>query len=105
MGFDSMGEVPESFLSRSVITERLSASQCMNYAKVHGAVPTQTEICQSSSKIINFIDLAGHEKYLRTTLFGLTGHAPDFAMLTVGSNMGVVGMTKVVYCFSLHKPF
>ena len=52
------------------------------------------EICESSSKIINFIDLAGHEKYLKTTVFGLTGHAPDFAMLMVGSNMGVSGMTK-----------
>lgn len=55
---------------------------------------TQTEICEASSKIVNFIDLAGHEKYLKTTVFGLTGHAPDFAMLMVGGNMGVVGMTK-----------
>jgi GTPase len=31
------------------------------------------EICESSSKIVNFIDLAGHEKYLKTTVFGLTG--------------------------------
>lgn len=27
-------------------------------------------------------------------MFGLTGHAPDFAMLMVGANMGVSGMTK-----------
>lgn len=53
-----------------------------------------TEICESSSKIINFIDLAGHEKYLKTTVFGLTGHAPDFAMLMIGANMGITGMTK-----------
>lgn len=53
-----------------------------------------TEVCEQSSKIVNFIDLAGHEKYLKTTVFGLTGHAPDFVMLMVGSNMGVVGMTK-----------
>ena len=47
-----------------------------------------------AAKIVNFIDLAGHEKYLRTTLFGMTGHQPDYAMLIVGSNMGIVGMTK-----------
>lgn len=53
-----------------------------------------TDICTNSSKVITFIDLAGHEKYLKTTVFGLTGHAPQFAMLMVGSNMGVVGMTR-----------
>ena len=37
-----------------------------------------------SSKVITFIDLAGHEKYLKTTVFGMTGHAPDFGMLMVG---------------------
>ena len=25
---------------------------------------------------------------------GMTGHAPDFGMLMVGGNMGIVGMTK-----------
>ena len=34
-------------------------------------------------KVITFIDLAGHEKYLKTTVFGMTGHAPDFSMLMV----------------------
>ena len=53
-----------------------------------------TQICKESSKVVTFIDLAGHEKYLKTTVFGMTGHAPDFAMLMVGSNAGIVGMTK-----------
>lgn len=52
------------------------------------------EICQKSNKVITFVDLAGHEKYLKTTVFGMTGHAPDYCMLMVGSNMGAVGMTK-----------
>lgn len=56
--------------------------------------PSWSEICSSSSKVISFIDLAGHERYLKTTLFGLTGHAPDFCMMSVGANMGVVGMAK-----------
>uniref|UniRef100_A0A674AIV8 GTP-binding protein 1 n=1 Tax=Salmo trutta TaxID=8032 RepID=A0A674AIV8_SALTR len=53
-----------------------------------------TKICERSSKVITFIDLAGHEKYLKTTVFGMTGHLPDFCMLMVGSNAGIVGMTK-----------
>ena len=51
-------------------------------------------VCEKSSKVITFIDLAGHEKYLKTTVFGMTGHAPDFGMLMVGANAGIVGMTK-----------
>jgi GTPase len=52
------------------------------------------KICEQSAKVITFIDLAGHERYLKTTVFGMTGHAPDFGMLMVGANAGVIGMTK-----------
>lgn len=52
------------------------------------------KICEKSSKVVTFIDLAGHERYLKTTIFGMTGHAPDFCMLMVGANAGVIGMTK-----------
>jgi len=46
------------------------------------------------SKLVELLDLAGHAKYLKTTLFGMTGHHPDYAMLVVGANMGFIGMTK-----------
>merc|ERR1719270_1572849 len=59
----------------------------------HGSLDW-VKVCENSSKVITFIDLAGHEKYLKTTVFGMTGHAPDFGMLMVGSNAGIVGMTK-----------
>ncbi|TGZ70856.1 hypothetical protein CRM22_002955 [Opisthorchis felineus] len=51
-------------------------------------------ICKASAKVITFIDLAGHERYLKTTIFGMTGHAPDYAMFMVGANAGVIGMAK-----------
>lgn len=37
---------------------------------------------------------AGHEKYLKTTVFGLTGMQPDVVVVVVGANMGVKRMTK-----------
>ena len=43
---------------------------------------------------ILYIDLAGHEKYLKTTLYGLTSGAPSCVMLMVGANAGLVGMSK-----------
>lgn len=54
----------------------------------------QTSYSCILAQVITFIDLAGHEKYLKTTIFGMTGHVPDFAMLMVGSNAGIIGMTK-----------
>lgn len=50
----------------------------------HGSLDW-VKICERSSKVITFIDLAGHERYLKTTVFGMTGHAPDFGMLMVKS--------------------
>ncbi len=42
------------------------------------------EVMEKSDHTISLIDLCGHEKYLKTTLFGLTGLMPDYAMLIVG---------------------
>ncbi|XP_016350370.1 GTP-binding protein 1 isoform X3 [Sinocyclocheilus anshuiensis] len=68
--------------------------QVVNKPDSHGGSLDWTKICEKSSKVITFIDLAGHEKYLKTTVFGMTGHLPDFCMLMIGSNAGIVGMTK-----------
>ncbi|XP_035695386.1 GTP-binding protein 1-like [Branchiostoma floridae] len=75
LGFDSDGNV-------------------VNKPDTHGGSLDWIKICQESNKVITFIDLAGHERYLKTTIFGMTGHAPDFCMLMVGSNAGIIGMTK-----------
>lgn len=47
------------------------------------------EILENSSKIITFIDLAGHQKYMKTTVFGLTGYAPDFVCLVINASNGI----------------
>ena len=35
--------------------------------------PKRKEIVQDSSKLLTFMDTAGHERFLKTTAFGLTG--------------------------------
>lgn len=55
---------------------------------------TAEEICINSTKIVTFLDLAGHKKYLRTTISGLSGYYPHYAMLVVSSSSGVVNMTQ-----------
>lgn len=55
---------------------------------------------------IRFLDLAGHEKYLGTTLQGLTRYAPDMALLLIAANRGITPMTKEHFqiCYSLKIP-
>ena len=45
-------------------------------------------------RVVTFVDLAGHERYLKTTIAGLTGLQPDYALVLVGLNMGVSKMTR-----------
>ena len=52
------------------------------------------QVIKDSDKVITIIDLCGHETYLKTTIFGLTGLMPDYAAIIVGANMGVQRMTK-----------
>lgn len=63
-------------------------------AKDEGRKLSWEDICARSAKIVNFIDLAGHERYLRTTIGGLTANVPEYGMLMVGANAGLIGMSK-----------
>eukprot|EP00299_Pterocystis_sp_00344_P015006 c7477_g1_i1.p1 GENE.c7477_g1_i1~~c7477_g1_i1.p1 ORF type:complete len:491 (-),score=96.02 c7477_g1_i1:142-1497(-) len=53
-----------------------------------------SDICSRSSRVLLFLDLAGHERYLKTTVFGMTGNYPDACMMLIAANNGVLSMTK-----------
>lgn len=42
----------------------------INYAGV--STPTPADITAAAARVLNFIDMGGHEKYLKTTLYGMT---------------------------------
>lgn len=74
MGFDTSGDVVAS--------------------NVPGRKLTWSEIGTRSAKVISFTDLAGHERYLRTTVFGLLSSSPNYCLLMVAANNGLIGMSK-----------
>ncbi|KAL3423225.1 GTP-binding protein 1 [Phlyctema vagabunda] len=74
MGFDTKGKVITS--------------------DVPGRKLTWEEIGKKSAKVITFTDLAGHERYLRTTVFGLLSSSPNYCLLMVAANNGLIGMSK-----------
>jgi GTPase len=65
------------------------------------------EIANQAAKLISFYDLAGHEKYLRTTIYGLTSIYPDYCLIMIGANMGINHMTRehIGLCINLKIPF
>ncbi|KAL2821537.1 P-loop containing nucleoside triphosphate hydrolase protein [Aspergillus granulosus] len=73
MGFDGHGEIVSSSQGRKLSWE---------------------EIGKRSAKVISFSDLAGHERYLRTTVFGMLSSSPNYCLLMVAANNGLIGMSK-----------
>lgn len=73
LGFDSQGNV-------------------INYG--YNEMMTAEEISDRSSKLVTFMDLAGHRKYMKTTVQALTGYSPHHAMLVVGSGGNISNMTS-----------
>jgi GTPase len=61
--------------------------------------------------IITFVDLAGHEKYLKTTLTGVTSTLPDYAIVCVSDvitkmtkeHIGMCYLFEIPYCILLTK--
>ena len=65
------------------------------------------EIASQSDHVITFLDLCGHEKYLKTTMYGVSALLPHYAIILIGTNMGVQRMTRehLGIIYSLGIPF
>lgn len=80
MGWRSSGE--------QVVAERSGV------ASVAARTQAWQQIATTSDKVVTFIDLCGHEGYLKTTIFGLIGLCPDYALIVVNANAGFQKMTR-----------
>lgn len=64
----------------------------LNYTGV--AAPTPAEISAGADKVLTFIDMGGHQKYLKTTLYGMTCMLPDYVLCCVCAQVGPTRMTR-----------
>lgn len=64
---------------------------CINYSNLNDL--SWGDIIERSHKIISFFDLAGHERYFKTTISGLTGTMPDYCILVIDAQTGVTKTT------------
>ncbi|XP_049696104.2 GTP-binding protein 2 [Helicoverpa armigera] len=86
LGFDAQGNVVNYGCSELMTAERIG---------------------ERSAKLVSFLDLAGHSKYQRTTLHGLTGYSPHYAMLVISATAGITPITEehISLLSALELPF
>jgi elongation factor 1-alpha len=67
---------------------------------------TWEEIIDRSQKIIRFCDLAGHEKYFKTTIKGIASK-PNYVIIMVEAGRGITEMIKqhIIICGVYKVPF
>jgi len=58
-----------------------------------------------SKRIITFVDLAGHEMYLKTTVSGLVSNHPDFAFICVSDKITKMTKEHMGLCIATGIPF
>ncbi|KPA84367.1 putative GTP-binding elongation factor tu family protein [Leptomonas pyrrhocoris] len=85
-----------------------AAGATVTAASAHMTRPyTPQELASRSSKVVTLYDLAGHERYLKTTVLGMTRNMPDYACIVISANNGIQRMTKehLALCLALKLPF
>lgn len=80
MGFNSGGD--------QVLIERMANTTA------NSRNTTWQQVMEKSERLVTFSDLCGHEKYLKTTIFGLVGQCPDYTMIIVNANAGFQRMSR-----------
>jgi GTPase len=48
----------------------------------------------NNDRMVNLIDLAGHERYLKTTVYGMLAYYPNYGIVVIGANTGITKLTK-----------
>ena len=97
----------ESGRTSSISEQYLGFDENGSAVNYYSHVLTKEETKGLSRKVITFFDLAGHERYLKTTVLGMTRSLPDYALLVISANNGIQRMTKehLALCLALKIPF
>ena len=72
----------------------------------HNEMMKAEEISELSTKLISFMDLAGHRRYMRTTIQAVSGYVPHFSALVIASgNLNSMTMENLQIIKAFKIPF
>ena len=63
------------------MSQQCAPSRCCIHRPVQPPQPKPIQHCLSCWQVLGFVDLGGHEKYLKTALYGMTCMLPDYVLL------------------------
>ncbi|MES1902626.1 MAG: GTP-binding protein 1, partial [Paramarteilia canceri] len=84
----------ESGRTSSISTQNLGfdiSGQPLYDKEKHPSKHRKNQSISSVAKMLTFIDLAGHEKYLKTTIGGFSGYEMTGSLIVIGANAGGIG--------------
>ncbi len=84
VGYQENGESVVSLLGNKSRNDESSKSTLKKH---------EQEIASQASKLVTLMDLAGHEKYLKTTIHGISSGMIDYALLLVDAKQSPTHMT------------
>lgn len=76
----------------SSISQEIFGLNCNGQPLTYHTCLTTEEIIESSTRVVTLIDLAGHQRYLNTTLFGLGSHSPDVVLLVISVKSAITSV-------------
>ena len=63
-------------------------------ALINYAEHSLEEVVERSTRLLTLIDLAGDGKYMKTTIYGVSGYNPHYCALVVNARQGPTAVTK-----------
>ncbi|AYV81933.1 MAG: GTP binding translation elongation factor [Harvfovirus sp.] len=57
-------------------------------------ISTRLIECDDKQHGVTFVDVCGHEKFLKTTTYGINGYFPDYGFVIIAANRGILKMTR-----------
>ncbi len=89
--------ISQNIIKYKVIDDSLKLINTKNNKKFDPLIVNTIEMGNlkyEHDKIVSLIDLAGHDKYLKTTVYGVTGMFPDRGIVVIGANTGITKLTR-----------
>ncbi|KAL6761169.1 P-loop containing nucleoside triphosphate hydrolase protein [Haematococcus lacustris] len=72
----------------------------------YSALPSPSDVCSAAAKVLTLVDMGGHQRCLKTTLYGMTALLPDFVVLCCCglSGLGSMGREHLAVATALDLP-
>jgi elongation factor 1-alpha len=77
----------------STVSSHIIGFKCDGGVTNYDARQSLDAVVKNSARLLSLVDLAGHEKYLRSMIYGVSSSLLDYALVLINARSGVTHMT------------